>query len=290
LALEHLGHAERLEHFLAGLDYQEKLVRFLENHDEPRAAATFPPDIHEAAAVITCLSPGMRFFHQGQFEGRTKRISPHLVRAPAETADENLKRFYERLLAVLRHDVVRNGTWRQLECVPAWDGNGSCDSFLAFGWEGSDGQRLLVAVNYAPNQSQCYVRIPYDDLREGMWRLNDQVGEAAYEREGTDLIARGLHLDCPPGITTSFTSNASSSLPKKLAGARIKPPLRVRSFRFDPRCRSQSAKSRCEGDIKSFNFAHHRIFHAHRAVTRKYPQLAAAPDAAAAHQAELERS
>ena len=32
------------EHFHAGLDYQDKLARFLENHDEPRAAATFPPD------------------------------------------------------------------------------------------------------------------------------------------------------------------------------------------------------------------------------------------------------
>ena len=61
------------EHFWAGLDYQDKLARFLENHDEPRAAATFPPGVHEAAAVITFLSPGLRFFHQGQFEGRKKR-------------------------------------------------------------------------------------------------------------------------------------------------------------------------------------------------------------------------
>jgi hypothetical protein len=29
------------EHFLAELDYQNKLARFLENHDEPRAAGTF---------------------------------------------------------------------------------------------------------------------------------------------------------------------------------------------------------------------------------------------------------
>jgi hypothetical protein len=56
------------EHFHAGLDYQDKLARFLENHDEPRAAATFTPEIHEAAAVITFLSPGLRFFHHGQFE------------------------------------------------------------------------------------------------------------------------------------------------------------------------------------------------------------------------------
>src|SRR5205085_4387161 len=45
------------EHFHAGLDFQDGLARFLENHDEPRAAATFPPGVHEAAAVITFLSP-----------------------------------------------------------------------------------------------------------------------------------------------------------------------------------------------------------------------------------------
>jgi len=185
------------EHFWAGLDYQDKLARFLENHDEPRAAATFPSDVHEAAAVITFLSPGLRFFHQGQFEGRKKRISPHLVRAPAEAVDENLKQFYERLLAVLRHDAVRNGTWHRLECAAAWDGNGSSDAFVACDWVGADGQRLLVAVNFAPHQSQCYVRLPPDGLRQGTWRLTDRMGEVSYERDGTDLIARGLYLDMP---------------------------------------------------------------------------------------------
>src|SRR5215468_4821162 len=62
------------DHLRAGLDYQGKLARFLENHDEPRAAATFSPDIHQAAAVITFLSPGLRFFHQGQLSGKLKRI------------------------------------------------------------------------------------------------------------------------------------------------------------------------------------------------------------------------
>jgi glycosidase len=70
------------DHCRAGLDYQNHLARFLENHDEPRAAATFAPDVHQAAAIITFLSPGLRFFHQGQFEGRKQRISPHLARGP----------------------------------------------------------------------------------------------------------------------------------------------------------------------------------------------------------------
>ena len=90
------GHARPVrEHLYAGLDYQDKMARFLENHDEPRAAATFSPDIHEAAAVITFFSPGLRFFHQGQFEGRTKRISPHLGRGPDEPVNEQLQEFYD---------------------------------------------------------------------------------------------------------------------------------------------------------------------------------------------------
>jgi glycosidase len=190
------GHARPVrEHFHAGLDYQNKLARFLENHDEPRAAATFAPEIHEAAAVITFLSPGLRFFHQGQFEARKKRISPHLVRGPEEPVDERVKKFYDRLLSVLRHDVVRNGDWQLLECVPAWEGNSTWDCFLVFAWQGDGDERLLVAVNYAPNQSQCQVRLPFTDLGNSQWRLKDLLGDATYDWNGNDLQARGLYLD-----------------------------------------------------------------------------------------------
>jgi hypothetical protein len=46
------------EHFWARLDYQHKMARFLENHDEQRAAAAFLQEVHEVPAVITFLSPG----------------------------------------------------------------------------------------------------------------------------------------------------------------------------------------------------------------------------------------
>jgi glycosidase len=71
------GHARPVrEHLFAGLDYQDRLMRFLENHDEPRAAATFDTAKHRAAAVVTFLAPGLRFFHQCEFEGR-QNASPH---------------------------------------------------------------------------------------------------------------------------------------------------------------------------------------------------------------------
>ena len=193
------GHARPVrEHFHAGLDYQDKLVRFLENHDEPRAAATFSPDVHEAAAVITFLSPGLRFFHQGQFQGRKKRISPHLISGPQEASDQRSERFYDRLLEVLRRPAARQGNWQLLDCRAAWEGNWTWDCFLAFAWQGPGDERLLVTVNYAPHQSQCYVRLPFTDLGNGQWRFEDLIGDATYEREGDDLQALGLYLDEPP--------------------------------------------------------------------------------------------
>jgi glycosidase len=76
------GHAGPIRgHLLAGLDYQDKLARFLENHDEPRAAFELPWPQYQAAAVITFLAPGLRFFYDGQFEG-----------APGPRADPSLPR------------------------------------------------------------------------------------------------------------------------------------------------------------------------------------------------------
>ncbi|MGA2620031.1 MAG: alpha-amylase family glycosyl hydrolase [Thermoguttaceae bacterium] len=200
------GHARPVrEHFRAGLDYQDKMARFLENHDEPRAAAAFSPGMHEAAAAITFLSPGLRFFHQGQFEGRKKRISPHLCRGPCESVDARLREFYERLLAVLRAPVVRDGQWQLVECVPAWEGNWTSDCLVAFAWQGPGGDRLLVAVNYAANQSQCYLRLPFTDLAGGQWRLKDQMSSAIYDRDGNDLQSNGLFLDMSPWQTAVFS-------------------------------------------------------------------------------------
>jgi hypothetical protein len=179
------------------LDYQSRLARFLENHDEPRAAATFSSDVHEAAAVITFLSPGLRFFHSGQFEGRMKRISPHLARAPQEPIDERLAQFYHRLLAVLRNPALRDGDWQLLECAAAWDGNWTADCFIAFGWQ-SAAERLLVIVNYAANQSQCRIKLPFSDLRGQRWRLQELLGDGQYDRDGDELGSRGLYVDLAP--------------------------------------------------------------------------------------------
>lgn len=191
------GHARPVrEHLHAALDYQEKLARFLENHDEPRAAATFEPAVHKAAAVITFTIPGLRFFHQGQLEGKTKRISPHLVRCPQEPVDDAIKSFYQQLLSMLHSPVMKTGKWLWLEGKPAWEGNDSCDAFVAHAWAADDGNRIVV-VNYAPHASQCYMPIPFAGLADNQWRLKDLMSDAVYDRDGNDLQKNGLYLDMP---------------------------------------------------------------------------------------------
>ena len=147
------------EHLLAGLDYQDRLARFLENHDEPRAAGAFAPQVHAAAALITYATPGLRFFHQGQLEGRRVRLSPHLVRAPDEPVDAGAG-------AVLRPAAGRTAPRRR--CAMAC---GRCSTaakpgpataapaqFIAWQWQGPGEAWLCAAVNYAPQPGQCFVQ------------------------------------------------------------------------------------------------------------------------------------
>ena len=116
----------------ADLDYQDRLARFLENHDEPRAATAFPWPRHQAAAIVTYLAPGLRFFHQGQFEGARVHVPMHLRRGPVEAADAGIAAFYDRLLAVLRRRTAfRDGAWSLVAPRPAWAGNPTWQDFVA---------------------------------------------------------------------------------------------------------------------------------------------------------------
>ncbi len=186
------------EHLSAGLEYQDKLAHFLENHDEPRAGATFPFKVHEAAAVISFFTPGLRFFHQGQLSGSEKRLPVHLCRAPQEPANPQLSAFYTRILAALKQPALRNGEWSLLECLPAWEGNWTSDCFVTYAWQVGEGQSLLGVVNYAPNASQCYVRLPNSNLPGHVVELRDLLSPAVYERNGDLLYLSGLFLDLPP--------------------------------------------------------------------------------------------
>lgn len=130
-------------HLLAEPAFSKRCVRFLENHDEPRAAQIFPQDVHRAAAVLMFFAPGMAFMHEGQLEGRRRHASIHLRRRAEEAPDRPLARFYRSLLSLAPH---RRGPMRVLDA--------SHPTFIAFTRDG-----LLVVVNYGDSPAEGEVTV-----------------------------------------------------------------------------------------------------------------------------------
>jgi glycosidase len=183
-------------HLGAGLDYQDRLARFLENHDEPRAAASFPWPRHQAAAIVTCFAPGLRFFHQGQFEGARIRVPVHLCRGPVEQTNPEIAAFYGRLLEVLgKADTFRDGAWSLITPQQAWAGNPTWQDFVAYGWRARDGRNHVVVVNYSDHRGQCRLRLAFGGLSGNLFRLVDVMGNEVYERDGGALVDPGLYID-----------------------------------------------------------------------------------------------
>lgn len=184
-------------HLHAADAMKEHYARFVENHDEERAARAFSPSArHRAAATVALTLPGLRLVHDGQLEGRTIRLPVQLRRRPDEPPDPVLQRFYDQLLTALRDPVFSEGEWRLLEPRQAWNGNPSHQHFVAFTWT-TDEQFRLVAVNLSPTASQCYLPLDERRLAGRQWYLYDLVNNLEYDRGGDELLDRGLYLNVP---------------------------------------------------------------------------------------------
>src|SRR5262249_11236455 len=163
-------------------------------HDEPRAAATFPPPVHKAAAVVTFLARGLRFIHEGELEGRKVHVSMHVGRRPVEPVDQDLRAFYGRLLDCLKRPEVHEGEWRLGGRRQAWQGNPTHGQFIVNSWQAGE-RRLLAVVNYGEARGQCYVTLGMPGLAGRTFKLVDLLGGPEYERNGDGLVSNGLYLD-----------------------------------------------------------------------------------------------
>ncbi|GIF13019.1 alpha-amylase [Actinoplanes teichomyceticus] len=181
-------------HLTAGRDYQDRLIRFLENHDELRVAEAVPGARGRAAAVVTATLPGATLWHDGQFEGRRTHLPVFLGRYPDEPVDAGLQDFYRELVRTAA--TIRRGGWRLL-ATRGWPDNGSYRDVLAWAWHDEHGPRHVVAVNYAGQPSQCRIELPWAQLAGRAWRLTDRLDGRVFERSGSELAESGLFVDLP---------------------------------------------------------------------------------------------
>nr|WP_269117413.1 alpha-amylase family glycosyl hydrolase [Ramlibacter monticola] len=194
--LEHADAESVRLHLCAELAFQRKLLRFIENHDEPRAAAAFPPAKARAAALLALTQCGARLLHEGQLEGRRVRLPVFLARRPQEPVDEELRAFYRTLLAATADRTFHDGDWTLCE-RGGWADNPSWRDVVGWCWRRGDA-RFLVAVNLSERPAQAQVQLPWEDLAGRSWQLDDLLSQARYDRDGDTMRQPGLYVDLPP--------------------------------------------------------------------------------------------
>lgn len=208
------GASSVYDHLKAEMDYQKKSVRFIENHDEVRAAHALPSEAwNSAAATVMATVPGMALFHEGQLDGRKIKLPVQLGRRPTEQVSGPLRTFYTRLLACVVHPVFQQGTWKLLGAKPAWHENHSWQNFLAFWWhEKSSGARMIV-VNYAPHNGQCYIQLELEGVEGRQVEFRDLLGTAVHVRERSALTTKGMYFDLPGYAIHLFDVQSSRKSP-----------------------------------------------------------------------------
>lgn len=186
--------ADVAAHLKADVAFQERLVRFIENHDEERSTGAFTGKSRESATVLFSTIPGMKLFHYGQLEGKKYKFPVFLRRSGKEEPNRAIEEFHLRLFSVLNQPVFLNGSWELRDLAPAGD-----DTYLnivAYSWTYPNSIRL-VAVNLDGEYAQG--RLSMTDLlhRGADFRLYDELSQREYIRNGDEMISSGLHIILP---------------------------------------------------------------------------------------------
>lgn len=175
----------------APLSAQSHSARFLENHDEDRAAAAFGDSRLESVATLVATLPGMRFYHHGQLEGRKIHLPIPLAFAAPEPLNAQAFNLYERLLKISNQPVFHTGEWKLLEISSA--GDSTWENLVAYQWRSNDALQIVV-VNLAGQVSQGRVNFSNGFSSALQYRFLDQLHDVAYGRAGAEISAQGLYV------------------------------------------------------------------------------------------------
>lgn len=170
----------------------ERTAHFVENHDEPRAAAALHGKQQAfAGALVSWTLPGLRLAFFGQLDGFSRKLGVQVRRAVAETPDAALHLQYTRLLTILKDDVFHTGTWQYID-VPK-DGTGW--RLAAWRWSSSDTKtKRLVVVNFSDTMAWANVQVAdaYGfNGSDGLW-ITELFSSNRYQRSAVEMRSNGL--------------------------------------------------------------------------------------------------
>ena len=172
-------------------DQQSHYARFLENHDEPRRAEVIPDDRLPAIGTLMGTLPGMRFYQQGEIEGRRIRLPIQLRAAADEPSDPYSLAFFRKILSLTHEDVFHDGNWSPLEV--AAEGYTSPAGLLVYEWRSNKAWKI-IAVNLAAGASQGRVHLGDRVSPAQQYIFYDALNEVRYDRSGAELHDVGLFV------------------------------------------------------------------------------------------------
>ena len=178
-------------HLKADWEYQSHSVRFLENHDEGRAATVFGKNRLPAVAVLACTIPGMHFINDGQLEGCHTQAVVQLARTRDEAPDADIAKIYERILKIADQPEFHSEDWRLLDVQDS--GDHSSSDLIAYMWK-RDGGYVVVVVNLGGGVSTGKIHFPVEMLSSSSVRFEDVLNDRVYERQTSDLKQWGLFI------------------------------------------------------------------------------------------------
>ena len=183
------------EHLQADLNYQQHLIRFIENHDEQRAIKTLGEEPSMAAATLILTLLGGKLIFNGQMKGWEVHIPVQLRRGSDESDNEKVKRYYDKMMKIIDRFKIEN--WSLCEIKTIGGGDLSYKNLIAYTWR-KDDERKLIVINYSQNHSKAHVIIK--DLKYGIkdWCFKDLYHNKEYVYNGKDLDEFGLYVELNP--------------------------------------------------------------------------------------------
>jgi len=179
-------------HLNADKIFQEKSIRFLENHDEERAVQSLGYEKSKAAAVIISTIPGIRFFNDGQLEGEKIKLPVQLGREPDEEINPEIQIFYNLLLTITKSKIFKSGDWNLINVFTAGEDDKTHKNILAWEWKYKN-ERRIVFVNYSNITSVCKARLDIQNSNKDII-FNDLLNDESYMRTTDEIMGTGLFI------------------------------------------------------------------------------------------------
>jgi len=175
-------------------DYQRKVLRFIENHDEPRAITAFGENPSRAAAIIALTLPGARLIHEGQMQGYKFKLPVQLGRRTIEEDNQNLRNFYQRLLNAAPGKELEKSKWSLCKVEPIKIDNYTYSNLISYQWWNENNRKLIV-VNFSANSAEAHIKINGLNYNSYDWIFTDLLTQKIYKYKGKDLNEYGLYVN-----------------------------------------------------------------------------------------------